>query len=146
MWIVFSLLAAVSAAAVVTLTKAGLKNVDSNVAFAIQSVLIFIVAWAVIWWEGKVSELSAVESSAWVYLIVAGIITCLSSLFTFAALKLGDASRVSPLGTISLAFSIMFAVLFLKERVGWQTLTGAALMIAGALFIAFSSHAEQTAR
>lgn len=144
MWIVYTLLAAVSAAIVVTLSKAGLKNVDSNLAFALQSVMIFIVSWSVIAWNGTFADIGKVESKAWIYLLVAGVITCLSSLFTFAALKMGDASRISPLDKVSLVFSIFLAVLFLKEKVNWQTLTGAGLMVVGALVIAVGGSSESS--
>ena len=143
MWIVYVLLAAISAAIVVTLSKAGLKNVDSNLGFAIQSVLILIVSWSVVAWNGQYSELSKVESNAWFYLIAAGVVTCISSLLTFAALKLGDASRVSPLGQISLVFSILLAILFLKEKVSWQTMLGAGLMAVGAIVIATAGGSNQ---
>jgi transporter family protein len=143
MWVVYALLAAISAAIVVTLSKAGLKNVDSNLGFAIQSVMILIVSWSVIAWNGKFSDLGKVESNAWLYLIAAGIITCLSSLFTFAALKMGDASRVSPLDKISLVFSIALAALFLKEKVTWQTMMGAGLMAVGAVVIALAGSTSQ---
>ncbi len=143
MWIIFSLLAALSAAIVVTLSKAGIKNVDSSLGFAIQSIMILIVSWSVIAWQGKFSEIAEVGRGAWFYLLLAGIITCLSSLLMFAALKLGDASRVSPLSNLSLAFSVVLATLFLKERITWQTILGAGLMAIGALVIATASGSNE---
>ncbi len=138
MWIVFSLVAALSAGIFVTLSKAGIKNVDASLAFAIQSVLIFVVSWGVVVLKGNLSGIGQIEKRTWIYLITAGVITTLSSLFSFEALKLGDASRVSPLDKVSLVFAVIFAVIFLKERVNWQVITGGVLMIAGALFIAFA--------
>ncbi len=139
MWIVFSLLAALSAAIVVTLSKAGVKNMDSSLAFAVQSVLILIVSWSVVAFQGNLGDVARIDRRTWIYLLVAGVITCLSSLFTFRALKLGDASRVSPLERISLVFAIVFAVIFLKERVNWQVIAGAVLMAVGALLIAIAA-------
>ncbi len=136
MWIVFALLAAVSAAVVVTLSKAGLKNVDSNLGFAVQSVMILAVSWSVVAWQGKFAETWQIEGRAWLYLLLAGIITCLSSLFTFAALKLGDASRVSSLDKISLVFAIILAFIFLREKISWQVVIGALLMAGGVIVIA----------
>ena len=135
MWIVFSLLGALSAAIVVTLSKAGVKNTDSSVAFAVQSVLILLVSWGVVAYQGNLGEVAKIDRRTWIFLVVAGVITCLSSLFTFQALKLGDASRVSPLERISLVFAIVFAVIFLKERINWQVILGALLMAAGAFII-----------
>lgn len=138
MWIVFSLLAAISAAIVVTLSKAGIKNVDSNLAFAVQSVLIVLVAWSVVAYQGNLPDVTRIDRRSLIFLVIAGIVTCLSSLFSFQALKLGNASRVSPLDKVSLVFSIILAIIFLKEKVNWQVIVGALLMAAGALFIAFS--------
>lgn len=138
MWILFALLAAVSAAVVVTLSKIGIKNVDSTVAFAIQSVMILLVAWGTVIGQGNLPELAKMERKTWIFLLVAGVVTCLSSLFSFRALKLGDASRVSPLTNLSLVFAVGLAALFLKERLSWQLIVGALLMGGGAVLIALS--------
>lgn len=143
MWVVYALLAAVSAAIVVTLSKVGFKNVDSNLGFAVQSLMILGVSWGVTLWQGKLGEVARIERRAWVYLLLAGVVTCLSSLFTFAALKLGDASRVSSLDKVSLVFSVALAVVFLKEKVNWQTMLGAALMAGGAIVIATARQATE---
>lgn len=133
------MLAALTAGIVVTLSKAGLKNVNASLAFAIQSVLIFGVAWGVAWWQGFLPEVGRIERRAWLYLVLAGVLTGVSSLLSFQALKLGDASRVSPIERTSLVFAILLAVFFLKERVNWQVLLGAALMVGGAVMIAFAT-------
>ncbi len=143
MWIVFALAAAFAAAVVVTLSKAGIKNVDSSLGFAIQSVLILIVSWGVVIWQGNFSDLSRIERRDWIYLLTAGVITCISSLLTFRALKLANASVVSPVERISLVFAIVLAVIFLKEKVSWQLIAGAALMAAGAVLIALSGQATK---
>lgn len=138
MWIIFSLLAALAAAVVVVLSKAGIKNIDSSLGFAIQSVLILIISWSVVIWQGNLPDVTRVDRRTWFFLIVAGIITCISSLLTFKALKLGDASRVSPLERVSLVFAIAFGAWFLKERINWQIIAGAVLMVVGAIVIASS--------
>jgi transporter family protein len=138
MWVVFSLLAALSAAVVVTLSKIGVKNIESSLAFAIQSVLIVTVAWSVVAWQGHMPQVAQIDRRTWIFLIAAGVITCLSSLFSFQALKLGQASRTSSFDKISLVFSILLAAVFLKEKLTWQVVLGAALMAGGAFLIAFS--------
>lgn len=138
MWIVFALLAAVSAAIVTVLSKAGLKNIDSSLAFAIQSVMILIVSWSVVLAQKNTAQLTQVSNKAWWFLIIAGIVTALSSLFTFRALKLGDASAVNPLERLSLIFAIILSAVFLKEKITWQIIVGACLMAGGALIIALS--------
>ncbi|MBE7172112.1 MAG: EamA family transporter [Williamsia sp.] len=141
MWIIFSLMAALATGIVVTLSKNGIKNVDPLLGFAIESVLIIIVAWGVTIGRGKLSGIGEIDRRSWIFLIAAGIITCLSSLCSFQALKLGEASRTSSLERASLVFSVLFAVLFLKERINWQVIVGAILMTAGAVIIAFSRKA-----
>lgn len=138
MWILFSLLAAFASALVVTLSKAGIRNVDSSLAFAIQSVCILLVSWGVVISQGSLADVSRIERRVWIYLILAGIITCISSLLSFRALKLGDAARTSPLDKVSLVFTIMLAVLFLKEKINWQVIAGAVLMAIGAVLIALA--------
>lgn len=143
MWIVFSLLAALSAATVVTLSKAGIKDVEPSVAFAVQSVLIIVVAWGVVTWQGHLPTVARIEGRTWAFLVAAGVLTGVSSLLSFQALKLGQASQTSSFDKISLVFSILLAVVFLKEKVTWQLLLGAALMAGGAILIAFSKPEAQ---
>jgi len=138
MWIVFSLAAALLAATVVTLSKVGVKNVDSSLAFAIQSVLILIVSWSVVIGQGNLPDLMRIERRTWIFLIIAGVLTCVSSLFSFRALKMGHASQVSPLTNFSLVFAVILAGVFLKEKLTWQVIMGAILMAAGAVMIAIS--------
>ena len=139
MWVVYSLLAALSAAIVVVLSKAGLKNVDSSLGFAVQSVMILLVSWTFIFSWGDYKELGNIEGKAWGFLLAAGVVTCISSLLTFRALKLGDASQVSSFDKVSLVFSITLAALFLKERITWQIILGGLLMASGAIVISLSS-------
>lgn len=136
------MLAALSAAVVVTLSKAGIKNVESSVAFAVQSVLIVTVAWSVVAYQGHLPQVAAIDRRTWLFLVAAGIVTCVSSLLSFQALKMGQASRTSSFDKISLVFSIVLAVVFLKEKITWQVVLGAALMASGALLIAFTRPAE----
>jgi len=142
MWILFAVLAAISAAVVVVLSKAGMKDMDSSLVFAVQAVLIVIVSWSVVFFQGKQHELSKVEPRTWAYLVIAGVVTTLSSLLSFRALKLGDAAMVSPIERLSLVFAILFAALFLKEKITWPVLVGAGLMVIGALVIAFAKKAS----
>ncbi|WP_236668637.1 EamA family transporter [Hymenobacter rubidus] len=104
MWIVFALLAAMVSATVVTLSKAGIKNVPPSLAFAVQSVLIILVAWGAVLWQGLLPEIGKIERKSWIFLLVAGVLTGTSSLLTFRALSMGDASRVSPLTNTALVF------------------------------------------
>ncbi|MCC3160803.1 EamA family transporter [Hymenobacter sp. 15J16-1T3B] len=141
MWMVFSLLAALSAAIVVTLSKIGLKNVDPVLAFAVQAVLILLVSWGVVTWQGKLPDVSSIPRRDLLFLVAAGVVTCLSSLCSFQALKLGAASRAGVLDKVSLVFVVILAVVFLKEKLNWQLVLGALLMVGGAVLIALSQKA-----
>lgn len=141
MWVLFALLAAFSAAVVTVLSKAGIKKTDSNLAFAIQSVMILIVTWSAVWINGTFPEIKQIDKKTWIYLIIAGIVTAVSSMLTFRALKDGDASKVSPLERVSLVFAIILAAIFLKEKITWQVVAGGALMTVGALIITFAKKA-----
>jgi transporter family protein len=138
MWILWATLAAISAALVTVLTKAGLKNVDSSLAFALQSILIFTITWSVVAWQGTFSGIKEMDSKTWILLALAGVATSLSTLFSFKALSMGEASYVTTIERSSLVIAILLSVLFLKEKITWQLIVGALLIISGAVVIAFS--------
>ena len=143
MWVVYSLLAAFSAAVVVTLTRVGLQKVVPSVAFAIQSVLILLVAWSVVLSRGHIPTLKGIDARTWLFLVLAGIITTMSSLFSFQALKLAGAAQAGTLDKISLVFILILAAVFLRERFSWQVITGASLMVVGAILIALARNSAR---
>ncbi|GAB3731953.1 hypothetical protein GCM10027594_13860 [Hymenobacter agri] len=143
MWIVYALLAALASASVVTLSKAAIKDVPPSLVFAIEAVLILAVAWGTVLAQDLLPEIGKIERKTWLVLVAAGILTATSSLLVFRALSIGDASRVSPLTNITLVFSVTMAAVFLKEKLTWQVVLGAALMAAGAIFIATSKPAAK---
>ena len=142
MWIVWAILAAVSAALVIVLTKAGLKNVDSNLAFAIQAVLIFCITWSIVTVQGNLGNLKEIENKAWVLLILAGVATTLSTLFSYKALSLGPAAYVATIERSSLVIAIILSLIFLKEKITWQLVAGAVLIISGAILITLSEQGK----
>lgn len=142
MWALWAVLAAVSAALVIVLTKAGLKNVDSSLAFAIQAILILIITWSVVIYQGNFNDWKQIEKNAWIFLVAAGICTSLSTLFSYKALSMGPASYVATIERSSLVIAIVLSVIFLKEKLTWQIIVGGTVMIAGAVLIAFSNTGE----
>lgn len=142
MWVVFVLIGAVLAAVSTVLSKAGLKNVDPIVAFAVQAVLIIAIAWGVVAAQKNLPQVGQIDKKAWIFLTLAGVATALSSLFTFKALKLGEASMVSPLERISFVFAIVLAAIFLKEKITWQIVAGGVMIVAGAIIIALAKKAS----
>lgn len=141
MWIVFSLLAAFTAAVVVTLTKLGVQKVAPALAFAVQAVLILVVSWTVAIARGGLPEIAQIDRRSWGFLIIAGVLTACSSLFSFQAIKLGPAAGAGTLDKVSLVFVLILAAVFLKEKLSWQIIAGAGLMLGGAVLIAFSREA-----
>ncbi|WP_240755185.1 EamA family transporter [Pedobacter sp. SYP-B3415] len=142
MWIVWALLAAISAALVVVLTKAGLKNVDSSLAFAIQAVLILLITWSVVLYQGNAGGVKTIERETWIFLAVAGVCTSLSTLFSYKALSMGPASYVVTIERTSLVIAIVLSIIFLKEKITWQLVVGSTVMIAGAVLIAMSGNGK----
>lgn len=135
MGILFALLAALFAALVVVLTKAGLKDLDSTLAFAIQAVLIIFITWTVVLFQGSIHQLAEQSRRTWVFMIAAGVCTTLSTIFSYRALKLADATLVNPIERLSLVIAVLLSVFFLKEKLSWQAVVGVALMTAGAVLV-----------
>jgi transporter family protein len=142
MWILWAVLAAVSAGLVIVLTKAGLKNVDSSLAFAIQAILILMITWSVVLYQGNFVQWKEIEKNAWIFLIAAGVCTALSTLFSYKALSMGPASSVATIERSSLVIAIVLSIVFLKEKLTWQIAVGATVMIGGALLIALSGESK----
>lgn len=142
MWIFFSVAAAICAAFVVVLSKAGIKNLDSTFVFGIESLCIVIVTWSVILGRNLQKQAVGIDRKIWLFILAAGVLTALSSLFSFHSLKIGHASRTSSFEKISLVLSAFLSIIFLKEKFNWQLGVGLLLMVAGVLFVAFSDPAE----
>lgn len=135
MWFVFALLGAVMAAISITFTKAGLEKVNPTIAFAIEAVIILVITWSTVFFQKATADIGKMDKRAWLFIIGAGIATTLSSLFQFTALKQGRAPSVSSIDRSSIIFTVILASIFLKEKITWQSVVGAVLIIAGAAFI-----------
>ncbi len=142
MWIVWAVLASLSAALVIILTKAGLKNVDSSLAFAIQAVLILSISWSVVLFQDTQGTLKDIDRKAWIFLISAGVATTLSTLFSYKALSMGPSSFVVTIERTSLVFTLILSVIFLKEKLSWQLVLGGVLVLSGAIIIALSGSSK----
>ena len=138
MWIIWAILASLTAATVIVLTKAGLKNVDSSLAFAIQAVLIVCITWSVVIAQGNTMMVKDIDKQGWIMLVLAGIATALSTLFSYKALSMGPSSMVVTIERTSLVFTLLLSVIFLKEKLSWQLIAGSILIISGAILIALS--------
>lgn len=134
-WFVFALLSAIFAALTAILAKIGIKDVNSNLATAIRTVVILIFAWGIVLFQGTGGQLSQISKFSLVFLILSGITTGLSWLFYFRALQLGNASQVAPIDKLSLIITIILAVVLLREKLSLAVIIGGVLMGVGAVII-----------
>jgi len=135
-WFIYALLSAFFAALTAILAKIGIKNVDSNLATAIRTVIIIFFAWAIVFFQGTYKQISSISQFSLIFLILSGIATGLSWIFYFRALQLGTASQVTPIDKLSLVITIVLAVLILREKVSVSIIIGAILMVIGAILVA----------
>lgn len=135
-WIYWALLSALFAGLTAVLAKQGVANVNSNVATAVRTTVILVVAWGIVLATVPLREVSQIGRRTLVFLVLSGLATGLSWLCYFRALQLGEASRVAPLDKLSVVFVVLFAALFLGERLTMGTAAGVALITAGAVVLA----------
>jgi bacterial/archaeal transporter family protein len=137
-WIYWSLLSALFAAATAILAKLGVANINSNLATAIRTSVVFFLAWGIALAELPVSAILAISRRTLVFLVLSGMATGLSWICYFRALQLGEASRVAPLDKLSVVFVIIFAAIFLGERITFATVAGGVLIAVGAVILALN--------
>ncbi|RSK49910.1 EamA family transporter [Hymenobacter rigui] len=135
MWWLYALLSALFAALTAILAKVGMKGVDSSLATAVRTVVILVLAWGIVYFQQGLGGLNQLTRQNWVFLGLSGLATGLSWLFYFRALQLGPVSKVAPVDKLSVALAILLAVLFLGEKLTWQTGLGAGLILAGTLVL-----------
>lgn len=136
MWLTYALLSAVFAAATAILAKIGIEKINSNLATAIRTSFVLVFAWLIVFIQKQEINIGHLSQKTWLFLFLSAIATGLSWLFYFRALQLGQASRVAPIDKLSLVLTIIFAGLFLGERISWQVFFGAILMTIGTIVIA----------
>lgn len=134
-WFWFALLSAVFAAMTAILAKAGLRNIDSDLATAIRTAIILLITWSIVFLKRTNNQLPLLSKSNWIFLILSAIATGLSWLFYYRALQLGKASEVSIIDKGSLLFVLLLSFLFLKEPITPKLLLGAGLVFAGMLVV-----------
>ena len=136
MWIMYALFAAVFAALTSILAKIGIENVNSNLAVAIRTFVVLIMAWGIVFITGRHSEIAHIGQRSWVFLTLSGCATGISWLFFYKALQIGDASKVVPVDKLSVVLVMVFAFAFLGEPMTVKTVVGGLLIAAGVLFLA----------
>jgi transporter family protein len=137
MWVVYALLAAVFAALTSILAKAGIGNVNSNLAVAIRTVVVLVMAWGIVFTTGKHNEIAQIEYKSLIFLILSGISTGLSWLFYYRALQIGEASKVIPVDKFSLVIAMVLAFIVLKETITIKAIIGGVLITLGTFVLIF---------
>ena len=129
-WLVYALLSAFFAALTAIFAKLGLKNVNSDLATAIRTVVILFITWGLVFFRGN-SSLSGLSRNNWLFLILSAIATGVSWIFYYRALQLGRVSEVSAIDKGSIVFTLLLSFLFLKEPMTPRILLGGLLIVAG---------------
>ena len=135
-WLLWALLSALFAGATAVLAKAGVAEINSNLATAIRTTVILHFTWLLALLTTGRGELAAISWKAWFFLVLSGLATGLSWLCYFRALQLGEVSRVAPIDKLSVVVAIALSFLFFGERLSLREGTGVALMVVGGLLLA----------
>ncbi len=133
MWKLYAVMSAVFASLVAILAKIGIAGIDSNLATAIRTVVILIVAWGIVFFTVPLDGMKTLTAKNWTFLILSGVATGLSWLCYFKALQMGEASRVAPIDKMSVALTIVLAFVILGEKASPHVLVGGGLIVAGSL-------------
>ncbi|HWA08236.1 MAG TPA: EamA family transporter [Opitutaceae bacterium] len=136
-WLTWSLLSALFAGATAVLAKVGVAGIDSNLATAVRTTVVLVFAWAIAFVTAKPAALGTLPGRTWLFLALSGLATGLSWLCYFRALQLGQASQVAPIDKLSVIFVLLFAALFLHEPLTLKSGLGTALVVAGAIVLAW---------
>lgn len=130
-WVIYAILSAVFAALTSILAKIGISDINSNLATAIRTIVVLIMAWGIVFMTGAQSGVQDITAKSWIFLVLSGIATGLSWLFYYKALQLGDASKVVPIDKFSVVISMILAFVILKEDLTFKTVMGGILITAG---------------
>ncbi len=131
MWWVYAILSTLFAALTAIFAKIGVTNVNSNLATAIRTIIILLVAWGIVLARGETKGITGLSKQNLFFLVISGIATGLSWIFYFKALQAGKVSQVAPVDKLSVALTIILSVIFLHEIVTFKMAIGVALIIAG---------------
>mgnify|MGYP003586605847 CR=1 FL=1 len=131
MWALYALASAVFAALTSILAKIGIEGVNSNLATALRTVVVLVMAWLVVLLTGTGDGISSISRKSWLFLVLSGLATGASWLFYFRALQLGEASKVIPVDKFSVVLGILLAFLVLHEAVTAKVVIGGALITLG---------------
>lgn len=137
MWLVFAILSSVFAALTSILAKVGINGVSSNLATAVRTVVVVIMAWGMVFLTNTQNEIAEIGRKSWIFLILSGMATGISWLCYYKALQMADVSKVAPIDKLSIVITIIMAFLFLHEQMTFKTVIACLLIAAGTLVLVF---------
>ena len=135
MWLVFALFSAIFAALTAIFASLGIENVNSNLATAIRTTVVLVVAWGIVFVSGRLGEIGDISTRSWVFLIFSGIATGASWLFYFRAMQLGSVSQVVPVDKLSVVITMVLAFVILGEPFGAKMVVGGILITVGTIVL-----------
>ena len=135
MWFVFALLSAIFAALTSILAKVGIDGVNSNLATAIRTVVVVVMAWGMVFLTNAQSGLAEIGRKSWIFLILSGLATGASWLCYYKALQVGEASKVVPVDKLSVVITLVLAFVFLHEQFTIKSLIGCVLIGIGTMIM-----------
>lgn len=133
MWFFFALLSAIFAALTSILAKIGIEGVPSNLATAIRTVVVILMAWAIVFLTNSQTEIVNISRKSWLFLILSGLATGASWLCYYKALQMGNATEVSAVDKFSLVLTLVLAFFFLQDVLTFKTIIGCILITIGTL-------------
>ena len=134
MWAIFAILSAIFAALTSILAKVGIEGVNSNLATAVRTIVVVLMAWFMVFVTGNLNGIVDISKKSWLFLILSGLATGASWLCYYKALQLGEASKVVPIDKLSIVITIILAFIFLGEQITLKTLIGCCLIVTGTIF------------
>ena len=135
MWFIFAILSAVFAALTSILAKVGIDGVNSNLATAVRTIVVVLMAWVMVFITNAQSGLFEISKKSWIFLILSGLATGASWLCYYKALQIGEASKVVPVDKLSVVITLILAFVFLHESFTFKSLIGCMLITAGTLIM-----------
>lgn len=134
-WLIYALFSAIFAALTAILGKVGIENVESNLGTAIRTIVVLFMAWLIVLVTGKQKEVGKIDRKSWLFIVLSGIATGLSWIFYYHALQDGQASIVVPIDKLSILITVLFAYVFLKEKLSKKSTFGLALIVCGTMLL-----------
>ena len=135
MWMLFAFLSAICAALTSILAKVGIEGVNSNLATAVRTVVVVVMAWGMVFLTNTQGGIGDISRKSWIFLILSGLATGASWLCYYKALQIGEASKVVPVDKLSVVLTLILAFVFLHEKFTPKSLIGCVLIAAGTVLM-----------